>query len=149
MKVVIDTNILINAAGDEESHAFKILEEVIQGRLEAFATHQTMSENRQMLRKLVRDREYREMLEEYFRKLNVTKVYKPMNVVSDEEDNKLFESIAASGAEYLISEDKEVLAVEEYHGAQVVTPAEFWAKYRAESDDGSAWSDFTKMLMGN
>ena len=69
MKVVIDTNILINAASDESSYAFRIIKEVIEGRVEAYATHQTMSENRQILRKLVRDREYRELLEEYFRKL--------------------------------------------------------------------------------
>src|SRR3990167_7640331 len=144
MKVVIDTNILINAAGDEESRAFKILKEVIEGRIEAFATHQTMSENRQMLRKLISDREFRELVEEHFRKLNVTKP--PLNlppsrpgsgqgekergwIVSDPEDNKLFESIAASGAEYLISEDKEVLAVESYHGCEVITPKDFWTKY--------------------
>ena len=163
MKVVIDTNILINAAGDEESRAFKILKEVIEGRIEAFATHQTMSENRQMLRKLISDREFRELVEEYFRVLNITKprLNLPLPaeggqgekesgwVVSDPEDNKLFESIAASGAEYLISEDKEVLAVENWHGCEVITPAEFWAKYKNSSDDGSAWGDFTKMLMGN
>lgn len=149
MKVVIDTNILINAAGDESSYAYKILREVIEGRLVASATHQTMSENRQMLRKLVRDREYREMLEEYFRRLNVTKTYKPVNVVSDPEDNKLFESVAASGAEYLISEDREVLAAENYHGCEMITPNDFWAKYQSNRDDGSAWGDWTKMVMGN
>ena len=148
MKVVIDTNILINAAADESSYAFRILKEIIDGRIEACATHQTMSENRQMLRKLVRDREYKDLVEEFFRVLNVTKVYKPVNVVSDPEDNKLFESIAASGAEYLISEDKEVLAVEEYHGCEVVTPKDFWNKYKSDSDDGSAWSDWSHMLMG-
>lgn len=149
MRVVIDTNILINAAGDESSHAFRILQEVIEGRLEAYATHQTMSENRQMLRKLVRDQEYRELLEEYFRKLNVTKVFKPVNVVADPEDNKLFESAAAAGAEYLISEDKEVLEVENYHGCQVVSPHDFWAVYNNGGDDNSAWGDWSRMIMGN
>jgi len=148
MKVVIDTNILINAASDESSYAFRIIKEVIEGRVEAYATHQTMSENRQILRKLVRDREYRELLEEYFRKLNVTKIFKPVNVVADLEDNKLFESVVASGAEYLISEDKEVLEVGEYHNCQVISPQDFWAKYQNQADDGSAWSDWSKMLMG-
>ena len=60
MRVVIDTNILIGGAGDESSYAFKIIKEVIEGRIEAYANHQTMSENRQMLRKLVKDRAYRE-----------------------------------------------------------------------------------------
>ena len=148
MKVVIDTNILINASTDESSYAFRIIREVIEGRIEAFATHQTMGENRQMLRKLVRDREYKTLLEDFFRKLKIVKVFKPLNVVSDPEDNKLFESAASSGADYLITNDREVLDIGEYHGTEVITPQDFWAKYKAESDDDSAWGDWTKMLMG-
>ena len=149
MKVVIDTNILINAAADDNSVAFRIIKEVIEGRLQAFATHQTMSENRQMLRKLVRDREYRESLEEFFRNLNIVKIYEHVNVVSDPEDNKLIESAASSGADFLITKDNEVLDVGEYHRTKIVTPEEFWAKYKADaSDDGSAWGDWSRMLMG-
>src|SRR3989338_8473494 len=74
MKVVIDTNIIVAGANDESSLAFKIVKEVIDGRLEAFATHQTMSENRQMLRKLVRDREYKTLLEDFFRRLKIVKL---------------------------------------------------------------------------
>lgn len=172
MKVVIDTNVIVHGADDESSYAFRIIKEVIDGRLEAFATHQTMSENRQMLRKLVRDREYKKLLEDYFRELQIVKVFQPLNVVSDPEDNKLIESAVSSGADFLITNDKEVLALDEYpgsgsliglrpgeedqtslpgrHGTKIVTPDEFWAKYKAESsDDGSAWSDWTRMLMGN
>ena len=150
MKIVIDTNIIVSGATDENSYAFRIIKEVIDGRIEAFATHQTMSENRQMLRKLVRDREYRETLEEYFRYLQIVKVFQPLNVVADSEDNKLFESAASSGADYLITNDQEVLAVGKYHNTEVVTPAEFWTKYTAESSDGdSAWNDWSRMVMGN
>lgn len=149
MKVVIDTNILISGAADESSVAFKIIKEVIDGRIEAFATHQTMGENRQMLRKLVRDREYRELLEEYFRNLQIVKVFQHLHVVADEEDNKLIESAASSGADYLITNDKEVLVLENYHNTKIVPPDEFWATYKNQTDDGSAWSDWAKMLMGN
>lgn len=158
MRVVIDTNILINAATDESSYAFKIIKEVIEGRIDAFATHQTMSENRQMLRKLVRDRGYRELLEEFFRKLQIVKppLHLPLTkgekergwIVSDPEDNKLFESAAASGAQYLITSDQEVLAISEYHGTKIVGPQDFWAEYQAQGDDDSGWQDWTKMLMG-
>ncbi|MDP3993492.1 MAG: putative toxin-antitoxin system toxin component, PIN family [bacterium] len=148
MRVVIDTNILIGGADDESSHAFKIIKEVIDGRIEAFANHQTMSENRQMLRKLVKDREYRELLEEFFRKLNIVKTYKAVNVVSDPEDNKLIESAVSAGAEYLITNDKEVLDIDEYHGTKIITPEEFWSKYQNEKGDDSAWSDWGKMIMG-
>ena len=156
--VVLDTNILINGSNDESSYAFRIITEVIEGRLDAFATHQTMSENRQMLRKLVRDREYRELLEEFFRKLNIVGNNSPPplsyskrggegELLSDPEDVKLFESAVASGAQYLITEDQEVLAVGEYEGTEVVTPQDFWAKHKGEEDD-SAWGDWAKMLMG-
>ncbi len=148
MKIVIDTNILINAAADDNSVAFRIIREVIEGRLQAFATHQTMGENRQMLRKLVRDREYRESLEEFFRNLNIVKIYEHVNVVTDPEDNKLIESAAASGADFLITKDNEVLDVGEYHRTKIVTPEEFWATYKNDEDSGRSWNDWTKMLMG-
>ena len=150
MKVVIDTNIIINASSDENSYAFKIIKEVIAGKIEAYANHQTMSENRQMLRKLVRDREYRETLEDFFRELNIVKVYQHLKVVSDPEDNKLIESAAASGADYLITEDREILDLEKYQRTEILTPKDFWAKYEAESsgDDNSAWGDWSRMLMG-
>lgn len=149
LKVVIDTNILIGGAADENSTAFRIIKEVIDGRIKAFATHQTMSENRQMLKKLVCDREYRVLLEDFFRKLQIVKVYKPLNVVSDPEDNKLIESAVASGADYLITNDREVLDLEKYHKTEILTPEEFWAKYKADaSSDGSAWSDWSRMVMG-
>ena len=148
-KVVIDTNIIVAGANDESSLAFKIINEVIEGRLQAFATHQTMSENRQMLRKLVRDREYKTLLEDFFTNLQIVQIYQHLNVVADPEDNKLVESAVSSGADFLITNDKEVLDVEEYHGTKVVTPQEFWAKYKNDADSGSGWSDWTKMLMGS
>lgn len=148
MKIVVDTNILINGAADEQSVAFKIIKEVIEGRIEAYATHQTMGENRQMLRKLVRDREYRELLEEYFRKLKIVKVFQHLHVVSDEEDNKLIESAVAAGAEYIVTQDREVLGVEQYHNTAVVAPEDFWAKYKGERGGDSAWQDWSKMVLG-
>ena len=148
MRVVIDTNILVGGADDESSYAFKIIKEVIDGRLEAFATHQTMSENRQMLRKLVKDRTYRETLEEFFRNLKIVKPFKRLDVVSDPEDNKLFESAAAANADYLISNDREVLDIGEFRKASVVTPSEFWSKYDNQDDD-SSWNNWARMLMGN
>ncbi len=148
MKVVIDTNILINASNDESSIAYRIIKEVIEGRVEAYASHQTMGENRQMLRKLVRDREYRQLLEDYFSRLNIVKPYQKLEIVSDEEDNKLFESAAASNADYLITKDQLVLDVEKFRNTLVVTPEDFWAKYQ-NSEEDSTWQNWSKMLLGN
>lgn len=149
MKVVIDTNILINGSADENSLTFRIIKEVIEGRLEAYANHQTMSENRHMLRNVVKDREYKQLLEDYFRRLNIVQATKKLNVVSDPEDNKLFESAAAVAADYLVSQDNEVLAVEEFGVTKVVSPKEFWGIYNGRKEADSGWGDWTRMLMGN
>ena len=101
-----------------------------------------------MLRKLVKDREYREALEEFFRRLNIVKTYKGVNVVSDSEDNKLIESAVSAGADYLITNDREVLDIDEYHETKIITPEKFWVKYQNERGDDSVWADWSKMIMG-
>lgn len=169
MRVVIDTNILISGADDESSYSFKIIKAVIEGRLLAFATHRTMGENRQILRKLVKDREYRQLLEDFFRKLKIVKFHNSshpplilrrgapfLNVregegelpLSDPEDIKLFESAKASQADYIISEDREVLAVGDYEGTEVITAQDFWTKYESENNDDSTWKDWGEMILG-
>lgn len=161
MKIVIDTNILINASADESSYAFRIVKEVIVGRLEAFATHQTMSENRQMLQKLVKDKEYKTLLEDFFRKLKIVKFHSAPftpslqkrglgELLSDQEDVKLLESAFASGADYLITNDRELLDVEQLNTTKIVIPQDFWNVYKNnDNDSNSAWGDWTKMLLGN
>lgn len=150
MRVVIDTNILIGGAYDESSYSFKIISEVIEGRIQAFANHKTMRENRLLLRKSVTDKEYRTLLEEFFRKLKIVKRIEKLDVVSDKEDNKLFESAVASRANFLITSDREVLDVGEHKGTKVVHPGEFWAIYQEKTGDGNKkWQDWTKIVLGN
>lgn len=149
MRVVIDTNILINGSYDESSHSFRTLQEVLSGRLEAFATRETLRENRLLARQMIRDQEYLRFLEDYFDKVRPVKVFKKLRVVSDSEDNKLFESAAASSAQYLISEDREVLAVEQFRNTKVLTPEEFWTKYSSNREENTAWDNWAKMIMGS
>jgi len=149
MRVVIDTNILIGGADDENSHSFKIIKEVIDGRLRAFVTHQTMKENKLLLRKSVKDWEYKELLSEYFRRLKIVRRKVKLDVVGDKEDNKLFESAVSSGAKYLITSDREVLDIGEYEGVEVINPERFWTRYQNEGDSGSIWSEWAKMVLGS
>ena len=43
----------------------------------------------------------------------------------DRRDNHLFDTCVASAAEFLVSGDKDVLAIREHAGTQVITPAQF------------------------
>jgi len=48
-----------------------------------------------------------------------------LEVCRDPNDNKFFECAVAAGADYIVSEDKDILAIEEYEGIKTVPAAEF------------------------
>lgn len=50
-----------------------------------------------------------------------------MRVCRDESDDKLFAAALGGGADVIVSEDDDVLAVGEYEGIRVLRPAEFLA----------------------
>ena len=50
---------------------------------------------------------------------------KRVTVCRDPNDNKFFECALAGAAGYIVSEDKDILAVAEYQGARTVSASEF------------------------
>jgi putative PIN family toxin of toxin-antitoxin system len=143
MRIVIDTNLLIDGAADDYNYGNRIIDEVIEGRLEAYANRATIRENMLLSSRKISDQEYLQKLNEFFASVrHAPFVPERLHVVSDEEDNKLVESAVAAQAEFLISSDKHLLSLGEYQGIQIVTPAEFWNKYQDETEDGwSKWID--------
>jgi putative PIN family toxin of toxin-antitoxin system len=141
MKIVIDTNLLIDGASDDYNYGNRIIEEVLAGRMEAYANSATLRENRLLSRKKISDEHYLEKLNEFFSAVQPSgKVSERIRIVSDPEDNKLIESAVASGAEYLISSDKHLLDIGEYEGISIVSPADFWHKYQDNTTD--PWSSW-------
>ncbi len=51
----------------------------------------------------------------------------PVAVCMDPDDDKLFACALAGSADYIVSEDKDVLAVGEFRGARTITAADFLA----------------------
>ena len=49
----------------------------------------------------------------------------PVSVCRDPNDDKFFACAIAGGAGYIVSEDKDILAVGSYHGVKTVSAAEF------------------------
>lgn len=48
-----------------------------------------------------------------------------LEVCRDPNDNKFFECAVAAGADYIVSEDKDILAVGDYRGIRTVSAGEF------------------------
>src|SRR4051812_20206343 len=135
MRIVLDTNVLINGFKDEYSYEKKIIDAVIAGEIEAYANRQTLRENKLIVSQLIDNDEYRHDLDNLFAQINWVINRRQIHVVQDPEDNKILESAVEAEAEYLITSDNDLLKLEEYQNIQIINPGQFWAKYKDEGMD--------------
>lgn len=148
MKIVLDTNVLITAFKDEFSYQKRIIDEVIAGRVKAYANIQTVRENKLILERLIEDDSYKRELQDYFTRINVVQNRRTINIVSDKEDNKILESAVEAHADYLITEDKVLLELVSYRKVRIVEPVEFWKIYEEHSGE-DPWQKWVKYVSGN
>lgn len=143
MKIVIDTNVLINGFKDDYSYEKKIIDAVISGEIEAYANKQTLRENKLISDQLISNSEYKSELSNLFAQINWVVNRRQINIVRDPEDNKILESAVEAGAEFLITSDNDLLRIEKYQNVQIINPAQFWAKYKDEGMDlWKQWANF-------
>jgi putative PIN family toxin of toxin-antitoxin system len=143
MKVVLDTNVLIDGFRDEYSYQKRIINEIAAGRMEAAANRQTLRENRLILNRLITDTSYRTEMENFFAQIEEVENHRNVRIVSDPEDNKILESAVESKSDYLITEDHALLEIGQYEGVKIVVPGQFWAIY-SEVIDGDPWQKWIR-----
>jgi putative PIN family toxin of toxin-antitoxin system len=147
LKVVIDTNLLIDGASDFYHYGNRIIDLVIAKQIEAYANKRTLRENKFLVGKKVLDEGYRKKLEYFFDVVKPIADIDSLDVVEDREDNKILESAVAARADYLISSDRHLLKLEKYKGVRITSPAGFWRIYE---DEGEGWQKWIKsFITGN
>lgn len=145
MRIVLDTNVLINGFKDENSFEKRIINEVISGKIEAFANRQTLRENKFISSQLIENDVYQNDLENLFSKINWVVNRRQINIVRDPEDNKILESAAEANADYLITSDNDLLSLNSYQDIKIVNPSQFWNIYKDEGMDlWKQWTNFIK-----
>lgn len=147
MKVVLDTNILIDGIRDEYSFQKRIIDEVIAGQIEAYANRQTLQENKLIMRQLIDNPAYEGVINDFYGQVNWVYNRHRVHVVSDPEDNKILESAVEAGADYLITSDNDLLRLNEFEGVKIVNPSEFWVKYQDEEGD-DMWKKWAGFISG-
>ena len=135
MKIVLDTNVLINGFKDEYSYEKKIIDAVIGGEIEAYANKQTLQENKLISGQLIDDDEYSRQLNDLFAQINWVVNRRQIRTVSDPEDNKILESAVEAEADYLITSDNALLNIGKHQNVKIVNPGQFWANYKDEGMD--------------
>lgn len=147
MKVVLDTNVLINGFKDEYSYEKRIIDAVIAGEIEAFANRQTVRENKLLSGQIIENGEYHHELNDFFSQLSLVDNRHQIHAVRDPEDNKILESAVEARADYLVTSDNDLLTLNEYQGVEIVNPAQFWVKYKDEGED--LWKQWTNFIKSN
>lgn len=147
MKIVIDTNVIIDGIKDDYSYEKQILDAVVSGEIEAYANHQTLSENKLIMNQLINDSSYRAEIQALFAQINLVQNRHQIHIVKDPEDNKILESAVESEADYLITRDKELLALNNFQNIKVVTPDHFWNIYK--DTGGDLWKQWAGFFQQN
>ena len=146
MKIVLDTNVIIDGIKDDYSYEKQIIDAVRKGEIEAYANHQTLSENKLIMKRLIENPEYEREINDLLSQINHVVNRHNINIVRDPEDNKILESAVEAGAEYLVTRDNDLLSLEKYEGVQIVNPSQFWVRYKDEG--GDLWKQWAGFFSG-
>jgi putative PIN family toxin of toxin-antitoxin system len=136
LKVVLDTNLLIDAASDFYNYGNRIIDLVLAGQVEAYANKSTLKENKFIVEKKINDEGFLKKLEYFFEAVKPVENIVRLNVVEDSQDNKILESAVAIHADFLITSDRHLLKIENYQSVRIVRPNQFWSIYQEEGEGG-------------
>ena len=126
VKVLLDTNILVSAivfGGKPEQILHLILEEEFL----AITSPVLLAELKEVLNKKFPPRETDfkltiKNIEEIFKTIQPKKT---INILNDNDDNRVLEAAIEGNCKYIVTGDKELLSLKSYQGVKIVTAGEF------------------------
>jgi len=127
-RVVLDTNVLVSGILFEGSEA-KILRSAEEGRIVVFLSLEILEEFVDVLSREKFQLSAQEVLTATEYILSFVKIKEPAGAVKigirDPEDLKFLACAKRSRAHFLVTRDKDLLAVRTFDGTQILTPAKF------------------------
>lgn len=141
---MIDTNVLIDGFRDDFSAQYKLIQTVRDGELQALVTKQILGEYRKILRRLIKDPEYKDRIDDFlFMATEVDSASVDVQI-DDRDDLKFVQAAIGGGADAIVSNDRHLLDVGNIEGIDVITPQEAWVRYEEEAGGSSEWEDFAR-----
>jgi putative PIN family toxin of toxin-antitoxin system len=149
VKVLLDTNVLINTNRGEFSYPKRILDLVRKTKITAVISHAVRRENELIISRLINDHKLQQDLQDYLLLAEKVKSTPVKVTLADDEDIKLLEAAVGGVVNFLITEDKHLLDLEKFQDIQILTPAEFWQWWQKQQDEvGETWNSWAKNILG-
>jgi len=138
MRIVLDTNVLVSAILSQKSTSAQIIRLVLDDALNLAVSRDLLDEAYRVVRypKLVRlmkkhditPEEVDYIIERLSAIAVVTPGELPLDVIQDDtSDNKILACAVESEADFIISGDRHLTDLKEFHGIMIVNPATFAA----------------------
>jgi len=146
MRVVFDTNVLIDGFSDDYNPQSKLLRAATSGKLTAVVSAAVIREYRKILRRLINDPDYQDRVNDFLRSAEEVQPDR-VDVQIDDMDDRKFIAAAVSGqASHIVSRDRHLLDIGEFSGVRIVTPQEAWVLWQEQSDESGEWQGWVEGL---
>lgn len=135
LKIVIDTNVLIDSDHGDFAFATRILDAVLDGEIEAFVSNRVEHEARRKVPELITDLAQQAKIVDYFK--TATRIENPPRLgrlTADPDDDKFLELAAEAKADFIVTSDHHLLDIESFEGTQIVRPEAFWQVVEDQRD---------------
>jgi putative PIN family toxin of toxin-antitoxin system len=135
MRVVFDSNVLVSALALPGGSADRAVEAVLDGRVTLVLSRPIVGEVLGVLgRKFSRDTEELSRLAVFLADLaEIVAPVARLQVLADEPDNRVLECALTGGAGLIVTGDRAMLALKEFHGVEIVTLRDFLGRVEADS----------------
>jgi len=132
VRVVFDTNIFISAFAIPGGNAEEAYLHAIQGRFELLTSVAILTETAEILQDKFdwSDERVEQLVQTISRTATVLKTRPHLHVLQDEPDNRILECAVAAHADYLVTGDRHLLALQRYESTMMLPLAEFLALLR-------------------
>lgn len=131
VKVILDTNIIISAIGFGGKPR-EIFLRVLSKKVIAVSSSILLAELEEVVtKKFPRlQYEFHRVNRRIRRIFTIVQPRLPLNILKDEDDNRVLEAAIEGKCDYIITGDKELLALKSFKGISVLTAERFLKDYR-------------------
>lgn len=147
MKIVLDTNVLMNGVQDDSSYGRRIIDAILAGKIIGIISHKIKRENDLITSRELKDASYLQLLQQYYDTAEWIRPHVHLNAVEeDHEDDKFVDTAVSAGAEYIVTSDSDLLDLGQVEQVKIITPQQFWAVYSDADETGGAWNSWMKSI---
>ncbi len=144
MRIVLDTNVLIDALGDDFSAQAKLIDAVIDGEITALITPAIQREYSKILSKLINNPDYRDRINGFQAAGEQVTPQRVDMTLDDEDDYKFLQAAVGGSADLIVTSDRHLLDAGEVGAIDIVTPPEAWARFEDSDSGDSEWQNLVQ-----